>query len=204
MMSWNTMSQHPLAYLAAASHTVEYLASPSVILLDKLAILHRVLVPPPDVDDVYFFLKEVTGYRLLEPWTFVLSRNNASTLIVAVYCNESGRYENKLNVGGSEMLGQDLFGKAVLVCFEEGKGYENGEGAYSYVVGLDTFLRKLAERGQTLPMYKENIAGGRIVDLLHTIKLIVRRGAAEGGEQELISKLQGDTSKEVFRLLSSV
>jgi hypothetical protein len=189
---------HPLAYLEHAA--------PTVILLDELAIFHRVLVPPPDVDDVYFFLREVTGYPQLEWQTFVLSRNDASTLIVVVYSNELGRSCNKLNVGASQMLGQELFGKAVIVCFEEGQGDENGVGAYSSVVGLDAFLGKLAERGQTLPLYKEKIAGGRVGDLLQTIKIIVTRGAAAGEQfdKELQSLLQGDTSEEVFRLLSSV
>jgi hypothetical protein len=146
--------------------------APSVILMDDGTLIH-VTVPPAAADDVYAFLKLVTGYAVREPWNFVLSRNDASTLIVAVYSNEVGRHENALNLGVSQILGLELYGNAVVVCFEEGEGDEDGEGQYSSVVSLETLLRKLYERGEELPVHPEKIVSGRLGDQLHEIKRIL-------------------------------
>lgn len=167
--------------MATSSHTLLSPASsdgaPSVFLLGD-GIAAPIVVPPP-VDDVYGFLKSVTGYAVLEPWTFVLSRSDASTLIATVYCNEDGRLENELNVGASYILGVEVYGTAVLVCLEEGEGDKDGEGEYSAVVSVETFAQKLEERGEELPEYTDKIVSGRVGDLLHKIKLILgdKRGA---------------------------
>lgn len=151
-------------------------SAPSVFLLPHLlrdSVAAAVLVPPPAVDNVYEFLKSVTGYAVLESWTFVLSRDDTSTLIAAVYCNEDGREEDELNVGASHILGVEVYGKAVLVCLEEGEGDEDGEGEYSSAVSVEALVRKLDERGEELPEYKEKIVDGRVGDLLHQIKLML-------------------------------
>lgn len=169
-------------------------SAPCVFLLPHLAsdrVAAPIVVPPTAVDDVYGFLLQVTGYEVLEPWSFVLSRNDASTLLAVVYCNEQGRYENELNAGASQTLGVELFGKAVLVCLEEGQcgggggGEDSGEDSgeesaedYSSVVSLEAFLRKLEERGEGIPKCTGSTVSGRVGDLLHQIKLMLRDRSA--------------------------
>jgi hypothetical protein len=143
--------------------------TPSLILMDDHTLMH-VTIPPAAAVDVYSFVKLVTGYALLEQRKFVLSRNNASTLIAVVYCNDVGRREDALNPGVSEILGVELHGNAVLVCFEEGAGDEDRGGHYSSVVSHETLMRKLDERGEELPVHPQKIVSGRLGDLLHEIK----------------------------------
>jgi hypothetical protein len=150
-------------------------STPSIVLMGDRLLKH-VPVPPASADDVYPFLKLVTGYAVLEPWNFVLSRNEASTLIVAVYCNEVGRHENVLNPGVSALLGVELYGTAALVCFEEGEGDENGEGQYSAVVSPETLIRKLEARSEVLAVHPDKIISGRLGDLLHEIRRMLGDG----------------------------
>lgn len=183
------MSETPRSFAAPGAAPG---AAPSVILMDDGTLIH-VTVPPAAVDDVYAFLKLVTGYAVLEPWNFVLSRNDASTLIVAVYSNEDGRHENALNLGVSEILGVQLYGNAVVVCFQEFAGDDDGEGQYSSVVSLETLLRMLDERGEELPVHPEKIVSGRLGDLLHEIKrMLARRQAPTRPAARARGGIQGD------------
>ena len=147
-------------------------AAPTVVLFDErgsASVVAVAPVAPAAADDLYGFLKELTGYAELEPWTFVLSRG-ATTLLMTLYCNEVGVYENSLNVAVSEALGVELLGKAVLVCMEEFEGDDDGEGEWSRVVSAENLLGKLAERGEPLPVYEDKRFQGRVGDLVHEMR----------------------------------
>ena len=149
-------------------------AAPTVVLFDERGAASVVPVAPAAADDLYGFLKELTGYAELEPWTFVLSRG-ATTLLMTLYCNEVGVYENSLNVAVSEALGVELLGKAVLVCMEEFEGDEDGEGEWSRVVSAENLLCKLAERGEPLPVCEDKRFEGRVGDLVHEMRSMIAK-----------------------------
>lgn len=142
--------------------------APAVVLFDELGAASAVPVAAAG-DALYGVLQELTGYAELEPWMFVMSRG-ATTLAVALYVNEVGRYENSLNRAVSELLGVQLFGKAVFVCMEEFAGDENGEGAWSTVVSAEAMVRALAARGESLPEYGDNRLGGRVGDFMQEMR----------------------------------
>ena len=150
-------------------------AAPTVVLFDERGAASVVAVAPgapgapAAADDLYGFLKELTGYAELEPWPFVLSRG-ATTLLMTLYCNEVGVHENSLNVAVSEALGVVLLGKAVLVCMEEFEGDDDGEGEWSRVLSAENLLGKLAERGEPLPVYEDKRFQGRVGDLVHEMR----------------------------------
>ena len=148
--------------------------APTVVHFDERGAASVVAVAPAAADDLYGFLKELTGYAELEPWTFVLSRG-ATTLLMTLYCNEVGVYENSLNVAVSEALGVELLGKAVLVCMEEFEGDEDGEGEWSRVVSAENLLGKLAERGEPLPVYEDKRFQGRVGDLVHEMRSMLAK-----------------------------
>jgi len=152
--------------------------APSVVHFDERGAASVVAVAPAAADDLYGFLKELTGYAELEPWSFVLSRG-PTTLLATLYCNEVGVYESARNVAVSEALGVELLGRAVLVCMEEREGDEDGEGEWSRVVSAETLLGKLAERGEPLPVYSDKRFAGRVGDLVHEMRRMLakrRRG----------------------------
>jgi hypothetical protein len=162
----------------ASMQATQPAAAPTVVLFDERGAASAVAVAPAAADDLYGFLRELTGYAELEPWTFVLSRVD-TTLLMALYCNEVGVYENSINVVVSEALGVELLGKAVLVCMEEFQGDDDGEGEWSTVVSAETLLRKLAERGEPLPVYEDKRLRGRVGDLMHEMRSMLaknRRG----------------------------
>ena len=146
--------------------------APTVVLFDELGAATAVAAPA--ADDLYRFLRELTGYAQLEPWTFVLSRGD-TTLLMALYCNEVGVYENSMNLAVSQALGVELLGKAVLVCMEEFEGDEDGEGEWSAVVSAETLLRKLAARGEPLPVYEDTRFQGRVGDLVHEMRSMLAK-----------------------------
>ena len=148
--------------------------APTVVHFDERGASSVFAVAPAAADDLYGFLKELTGYAELEPWTFVLSRG-ATTLLMTLYCNEVGVYENSLNVAVSEALGVVLLGKAVLVCMEEFEGDDDGEGEWSRVVSAENLLGKLAERGEPLPVYEDKRFQGRVGDLVHEMRSMLAK-----------------------------
>ena len=148
--------------------------APTVVHFDERGASSVFAVAPAAADDLYGFLKELTGYAELEPWTFVLSRG-ATTLLMTLYCNEVGVYENSLNVAVSEALGVELLGKAVLVCMEEFEGDDDGEGEWSRVVSAENLLGKLAERGEPLPVYEDKRFQGRVGDLVHEMRSMLAK-----------------------------
>lgn len=163
-----TQRAQPAQPAAGAPEGPAPAAAPTVVLFDEHGAASVVAVAPA-ADDLYGFLKELTGYAELEPWTFVLSRG-ATTLLMTLYCNEVGVYENSLNVAVSEALGVELLGKAVLVCMEEFEGDDDGEGEWSRVVSAENLLGKLAERGEPLPVYEDKRFQGRVGDLMHEMR----------------------------------
>ena len=151
--------------------------APAVVLFDLLGTASVAAAPAED-DDLYDFLSALTGYSQLEPWTFILSRNE-TTLMAALYLNEVGAYEDSVNPAISEALGVEVRGKAVLVCMEEFDGDLDGEGAWSKVLSVEALLRKLAERGEPLPEAAGKRLEGRVGDVMHELRrmLVFRRRA---------------------------
>lgn len=144
-------------------------AQATVMLFDEHGDVKSSPVAPAN-DDLYDSLTKLTGYKILEPWNFILSREDTK-LIVAVYCNEEGRLDKSpLNLHVSQALGVELFGKAVLVCFEEFDGDDDGEGEWSAVISHERLLEKLDERGESLSVARDKRFPGRLGDLMHELR----------------------------------
>lgn len=152
--------------------------APTVVLLGDWADISQIDVPADAAGDILPFLQKVSGIEFFEARNFVFPPvpGAGSTLLVSVYYNENGRHENELNVGASQILGFELYGKAIVVCSEELPGDEHGAG--NRVCGLPTFMGKLDERKQSIPHFKRKIVAhgaarfrGRVGDVLHKIRL---------------------------------
>lgn len=145
------------------------------LLGDKSAV--PIPVPPSAVDNAHEFLKQVTGCAVLESRDCVFSPKGdlyPSTLKTVVYFNKEGQRENEPNLGASRILGLDLYGKVVVVCYEEGEGDEDGEGQYSSVISLETLMCKLYQRSHDFPYHTKRIVSGRLGDMLHEMKCMMR------------------------------
>jgi len=162
--------------------------APTVVLIDDTADVQQLAVPPEAVADILPFLRQVSGIQYFEARNFAVppAPGAGSTLLVSVYYNENGRDENEHNAGASQILGFELYGKAIVVCSEELEGDEHGEGGRNEVCGLPTFMRKLDERGRSIPRFKRKIVAdrerfrGRVGDVLHKIKLACEDDAYAG------------------------
>ena len=161
--------------------------APTVFLLDDMSIVHEIVVPPQAVDDILPFLSRVTGIEYFEARNF-MSGDNAdvfnpkSCMLVSVYLNEHGQCENERNVGASQILGFPVFGNAVVVCSEEMKGDDNGDGALNKVCAIKPFLHSLQERGKGIPVYEKKIIThkGPVGDVMHKIKLTCEKDPYAG------------------------
>jgi len=166
--------------------------TPTVVLFDELGAASVVAVPPQTANDLYGFLKQFTGCAQLEPWTFVLSCEG-TTLLMSLYCNEVGLYENSMNLVISQVLGVELrgFGKVVLVCMEEFEVDEDREGKWSTVVSAETLQRKIAERWESLLVYEDKSLRCRVGDLMHEMRNMIAKSrlSYRSGSIEL-NKLQ--------------
>jgi hypothetical protein len=171
------ISETPIVLSAASTGETPTVFLLPFLLGDKSAV--SIPVPPSAVDSAHEFLKQVTGYAVLESRECVFSpipsgALDASTLKAVVYFNKEGQHENEPNLGASRILGIDLYGKVVVVCYEEGKGDKDGEGQYSSVISLRTLFRKLFQRNQHFPYHTQKIVSGLLGDMLHEMKCMMR------------------------------
>jgi len=153
--------------------TAEPARKPTVIHYDEKGGSCTMVVAHEE-DALYARLQQITGYEELECWNFVLSREGTA-LVAAVYSNDGGRYQSPLNLPVSRALGVELFGQAVIACFEEHHGDADGEGQWSAVISHATLLEKLAERGEALPVHHDKRLRGRAGDLVHEIRKMLSR-----------------------------
>jgi hypothetical protein len=96
--------------------------------------------------------------------------------------NENGQLENERNADASQILGFEVYGKAVVVCSEELQGDCNGDGALNKVLCIEPFLHSLQERGKGIPVYKSKLMThkGRAGDVMHKIKLTCEEDSYAG------------------------
>lgn len=92
-----------------------------MFLFDELSVIHEIVVPPEAVNDILPFLRQVTGIEWFEGRNFVSGSvgivfNAASCMLVSVYYDETGKESHERNAGASQILGFEVYGKAVVVC----------------------------------------------------------------------------------------
>jgi hypothetical protein len=161
--------------------------TPTVFLFDENSTIHEIVVPPEAVNDILPFLRKVTGIEWFEARNFVSGSvgdvfGAASCMLVSVYYDETGKQSHERNAGASQILGFDVYGKAVVVCSEELQGTADGDGAGNKVWPIEPFLRGLHARGKGIEKYKSKLAGhhGRVSDVLHKIKITCKQDPAAG------------------------
>lgn len=119
--------------------------------------------------EIYFIAQKLMGYKELEYLHYNMSLEDTN-LIVAIYVNSEGPVDSTLNVQLSYALGSEVFGKAVLVCFEESLGDE-AQSEWSNVISHEKLLEKLAKRGKPVPVYHDHdVYPGILGDLMRELR----------------------------------
>jgi hypothetical protein len=168
--------------------------TPTVFMIDELSGMHSIIVPPEAVNDILEYLMQVTGInyfasRHFFSGTFEDDFNAASCMVVSVYCDDIGEQRHERNAGASQILGFEVYGKAIVVCSEEvqstADGGEDGVnlGENMKVWPIEPFLRELDARGKGVQTYKDKLIAhyGRVGDVLHKIKITCENDP-RGGE----------------------
>jgi hypothetical protein len=166
--------------------------TPTVFMIDEFSAMHSIIVPPEAVDDILEYLMHVTGINFYESrhffsGTFEDDFNAASIMVVSVYCDDNGKQIHERNAGASQILGFEVYGKAIVVCSEEAKGTADVEEYFvdtgMKVWPIEPFLRELDARGKGVQTYKDKLIAhyGRVGDVLHKIKITCENDP-RGGE----------------------
>jgi hypothetical protein len=116
--------------------------------------------------ELYGTVQKLTGYKQLDMWKYGMSHEDTN-LIVAIYVSSEGPDNPPLNVRLTNALGSELFGKAVLVCFEEFEGDE-AQSEWTNVISHEKLLEKLAERGKPVSVYHD-VYPCILGDLMHEL-----------------------------------
>lgn len=166
--------------------------TPTVFMIDELSAMHSIIVPPEAVNDILEYLLQVTGIKYFQSrhffsGTFQDDFNAANIMVVSVYCDDIGNQSHERNAGASQILGFEVYGKAIVVCSEEARGTADVE---EYLVDgdmkvwpIEPFLRELDARGKGIQTYENKLIAhyGRVGDVLHKIKITCEnRGGVEG------------------------
>ena len=122
--------------------------------------------------------------------TFEDDFNAANCMVVSVYCDDDINQSHERNAGASQILGFQVYGKAIVVCSEEvqstADGGEDGVnlGENMKVWPIEPFLRELDARGKGIPKYTDKLIAhyGRVGDVLHKIKITLENDALGGVE----------------------
>jgi hypothetical protein len=161
--------------------------TPTVFMIDELSASHSIIVPPEAVNDILPFLEHVTGIEWFMERNFVCrsvgSVSSAATMmIVSVYYDETGKESHERNAGASQILGFEVYGKAVVVCSEDLQVTADGNGAVNKVWPIESFLRELHARGKDVQVYKNKLIThyGRLGDVLHKIKTTCEQDPSAG------------------------
>ena len=169
--------------------------TPTVFMIDELSGMHLIIVPPEAVNDILEFLGQVTGIDYFASRNFVSGAvgdvsSAASCMVVSVYYDDFGNESHEGNAGASQILGFEVYGKAVLVCSEEVQGTADGGedsvdlGENMKVWPIEPFLRELDARGKGVQTYKDKLIAhyGRVGDVLHKIKITCENDPLGGVE----------------------
>jgi hypothetical protein len=156
-------------------------------MIDELSGMHLIIVPPEAVNDILEFLGQVTGIDYFASRNFVSGAvgdvsSAASCMVVSVYYDDFGNESHEGNAGASQILGFEVYGKAVLVCSEEVQGTADGVREVNKVWPIEPFLRQLHARCKGIPKYKNKLIAhyGRIGDVLHKIKTTCEQDPSAG------------------------
>jgi hypothetical protein len=156
-------------------------------LCDELCAIHEIVVPPEAVNDILPFLRQVTGIEWFEGRNFVSGSvgsvfSAASCMLVSVYYDETGKESHDRNAGASQILGFEVYGKAVVVCSEDLQGTSDVDGSVNKVWPIEPFLRELQVRGKGVQIYKNKLIAhyGRAGDVLHKIKTTCEQDPSAG------------------------
>jgi len=140
--------------------------TPTVFMIDELSAMHSIIVPPEAVNDILEYLLQVTGIKFFASrhffsGTFEDDFNAANCMVVSVYCDDLGNQIHERNAGASQILGFEVYGKAIVVCSQEVQstmdGGEDGVnlGENMKVWPIEPFLRELDARGKGIPKYTD-------------------------------------------------
>ena len=161
--------------------------TPTVFLFDEFACMHSIIVPPEAVNDILPFLGHVTGIECFEErnfvWRSVGSVSSVATMmIVSVYYDDTGEESHERNAGASQILGFEVYGRAVVVCSEDLQVTADGDGAVNKVWPIEPFLDELHARGKGVQVYENKLIThyGRLGDVLHKIKITCEQDPAAG------------------------
>jgi hypothetical protein len=113
--------------------------------------------------EIYCIMQKLTGYKKLDMFRYNMSHEDTN-LIVAIYVSSEKPVDGPLNVQLSHALGTEVFGKALLVCFEDEAQYE-----WTHVISHQKLLEKLDKRGKPVSVYHDKFFPGLLGDLLREL-----------------------------------